>query len=430
MIERYEKKEISQIWTDEYKFKKFLDVEVALLETLEEVGLLKDKVSQKARDAKIDTDRIYEIEKETRHDVIAFCTSITEQMTTNEGKFFHFGVTSSDVIDTSLTLQIKSSLEVILPKFEILNQALENKASEFKDQICMGRSHGIWAEPMSFGQKLLGHYAEFRRRYEDLKVFSQNELTGQFSGAVGNYTILTPEIEEKTLSRLGLNVESVSTQIIPRDRIAKLISIFSLYACAVERLCIEIRHLQHSDVSEVFEGFAKGQKGSSTMPHKKNPISAENLSGIARVLRSHMSMAMDNTLLWHERDISHSSSERMYLPDAFGLVLYSIERLTSTVDNLVVDTEIMENKVGSTFKHLSSLVLHKLIEVSENTREDLYKIVQKASFEAKNRENFYNILKESFTNQQELEVLSKLSSLSEIETYGKHTSKVFDRTLN
>lgn len=429
MIERYEKKEISEIWTDHFKFQKFLDVEVALLETLEEAGMIKEKVSSKARNAKIDTARIYEIEKETRHDVIAFCTSITEQLSVNEGKFFHFGVTSSDIIDTSLTLQIKASLEVILPRLKKLNESLEKKASEFKDQICMGRSHGIWAEPMSFGQKLLGHYAEFKRRDDDLENFMKTELTGQFSGAVGNYTILTPEIEEKTLTKLGLNVESVSTQVIPRDRIAKLVSIFSLYACAVERLCIEIRHLQHSDVSEVFEGFAKGQKGSSTMPHKKNPISAENLSGIARVLRSHMSMAMDNTLLWHERDISHSSSERMYLPDAFGLVLYSIDRLCSTVDNLVVDTEIMENKVASTFKHLSSLVLHKLIEVSENTREDLYKIVQKASFEATDRENFYNILKDSFTNQQELEVLTHLSSLSEIETFGKHTSSVFSRTL-
>lgn len=429
MIERYQKEEISNIWTDQFKFEKFLDVEVALLETLEEVGLITEKVSNKARKATVNPQRIAEIERETRHDVIAFCTSITEQMSVNEGKFFHFGVTSSDIIDTSLTLQIKASLDIILPRFEKLNIAIQKRAEQFQDQICMGRSHGIWAEPMSFGQKLLGHYAEFQRRFTDLKDFYQKELTGQFSGAVGNYTILTPEIEEKTLSKLGLNVESVSTQIIPRDRIAKLISIFSLYACAVERLCIEIRHLQHSDVSEVFEGFSKGQKGSSTMPHKKNPISAENLSGIARVLRSHMSMAMDNTLLWHERDISHSSAERMYLPDAFGLVLYSIDRLENTVTNLVVDHEMMEQKVSKTFKHLSSLVLHKLIEVSENTREDLYKIVQKASFEAKNRENFYNILKDSFTHQRELEVLDSLSSMSEIEIFGKHTSKVFNRTL-
>lgn len=429
MIERYEKTEISKLWTDEFKFQKFLDVEVALLETLEEVGMISEKVSSKARNTKVDPERIKEIEKETRHDVIAFCTSITEQLTTNEGKFFHFGVTSSDIIDTSLTLQIKASLDVIIPRLEVLTKSLELRAKEFENQVCMGRSHGIWAEPMSFGQKLLGHYAEFKRRYNDLQNFYETELTGQFSGAVGNYTILTPEIEESTLAKLGLKVESVSTQVIPRDRIAKLISIFSLYACAVERLCIEIRHLQHSDVSEVFEGFAKGQKGSSTMPHKKNPISAENLSGIARILRSHMSMAMDNTLLWHERDISHSSSERMYLPDAFGLVLYSIDRLANTVDNLVIDKEIMENKVSSTFKHLSSLVLHKLIEVSENTREDLYKVVQKASFEASDRENFYNILEDSFTNQQELDVIANLRSLSEIETYGKHTSKVFKRTL-
>ena len=428
MIERYEKEEISNIWTDEFKFTKFLEVEVALLETLEENGVISEKVSSKAKKAKIDPGRIKEIEKETRHDVIAFCTSITEQLSTAEGKFFHFGVTSSDIIDTSLTLQIKSCLEIIHPRLNQLLTTLKTKAQEYEKQICMGRSHGIWAEPMSFGQKLLGHYSEFKRRYDDLNHFMENELTGQFSGAVGNYTILTPEIEEATLRKLGLKTESVSTQVIPRDRIAKLISIFSLYACAVERLCIEIRHLQHSDVSEVFEGFAKGQKGSSTMPHKKNPISSENLSGIARILRSHMSMAMDNTLLWHERDISHSSAERIYLPDAFGLVLYSIDRLSNTVENLVIDNKVMEEKVESTFKHLSSIVLHKLIEVSENTREDLYKIVQSASFEATDRKSFYNILESSFTQQYELEVISTLRSKSDLEIFGNHTSAVFKRS--
>lgn len=427
MIERYEKKEISRIWTDENKFKKFLEVEVALLEVLEDKGIITEKISEKTKHTNVNPERIKEIEIETKHDVIAFCTSITEQLSVNEGKFFHYGVTSSDIIDTSLSLQIKECLEVILPRFEKLLSTLKNKSQEFEKQICMGRSHGIWAEPMSFGQKLLGHYSELKRRYNDIKSFYENELTGQISGAVGNYTILNPEIEKQVLGKLGLNVEEVSTQVIPRDRIAKLILYFSLYASAVERLCVEIRHLQHSDVSEVFEGFSKGQKGSSTMPHKKNPISAENLTGIARIIRSHVSMALDNINLWHERDISHSSAERIYLPDAFGLVLYSIDRLESTIANLVVDTQVMENKVENTFKHLSSITLHKLIEVSENTREDLYKKVQQASFDAKNKEDFYNILRTNFTHQKELDAINDLAAKKDIELFGKHTSKVFNR---
>lgn len=428
MIERYEKKEISEIWTDQFKFEKFLEVEKALVIALEEAGIVKESFSKKLESVKVDPHRIKEIEKETRHDVIAFCTSITEQLEVNEGKFFHYGVTSSDVIDTALTLQIKESLDRTFPIFEKLLNALETKSLEHQDTICIGRSHGIFAEPMSFGQKLRGHYCEFKRRYDDLKSFYKNELTGQISGAVGNYTIVTPKIENKVMSHLGLKVESVSTQIIPRDRHAKLTSIISLFGCALERLCIEIRHLQHSDVAEVFEGFKKGQKGSSTMPHKKNPISSENLTGMARMLRSYQQVAMDNTLLWHERDISHSSAERFYLPDMFGILLYSIERMANTVDDLVVDKETMLSKVTANFKHLSSFVLHKLIEVSNNTREDLYRVVQSASFESKDRTSFFNHLEENLSDSSDKELIKTLRNLDDLAIYGAYTKEVFQRS--
>ncbi len=429
MIQRYEKVEISNIWSDHYKFKKFLDVEVALLKSLEKRDLTAghEDLSQKFAKAKINTKRIEEIEKETRHDVIAFCTSITEQFPAEQGRFFHYGVTSSDIIDTALSLQIKESLSIILRSYKKLINTLEKKSEQYKDQLCMGRSHGIFAEPMSFGVKLLGHTAEFKRRYDELNDFYQNELTGQISGAVGNYTIITPDIEEEVLTELGLKVEPVSTQVIPRDRIAKLISIFSLFSCALERIAVEIRHLQHSDVSEAFEGFSKGQKGSSTMPHKKNPISSENLTGMARLLRSHMSLALDNCILWHERDISHSSNERMYLPDSLGIMLYSIERLDSTISNLVIDSHAMEEKVNSNFKHLSSFLLHELIKISKRSREELYKIVQTASFEALTIDDLYAIIEKNLETDEEKNRFQDLKVLTQEDIFSKHNDAIFNR---
>ncbi|POB15228.1 adenylosuccinate lyase [Halobacteriovorax sp. DA5] len=428
MIERYEKKEISEIWSEQFKFEKFLEVEIALTKALENAGIIKEAFSNKLNLVTVNPERIKEIERETRHDVIAFCTSITEQLETNEGKYFHFGVTSSDIIDTALTLQIKETLNRILPAFEMLIKTLDEKSNEHMETICIGRSHGIFAEPMSFGQKLRGHLCEFKRRYSDLKDFYDNELTGQISGAVGNYTILTPAIEAEVLNFLGLKVEPVSTQVIPRDRIAKLTTIISLFGCALERLCVEIRHLQHSDVAEVFEGFKKGQKGSSTMPHKKNPISSENLTGMARMLRTYNQVAMDNCLLWHERDISHSSAERFFLPDMFGILLYSIERMNSTVEDLVIDKEAMKSKVTQNFKHLSSFVLHKLIEVSNNTREDLYRVVQKASFEASDRQSFFTILENNLPDSDDKKLIGQLKDLNDLEIYSAHTKSVFSRS--
>lgn len=325
-------------------------------------------------------------------------------------------------------MQVKASLDIVLSDFKALLKTLEDKSKLYMSQICIGRSHGIWAEPMSFGQKLLGHTQEFKRRYDDLQNYYKNELTGQVSGAVGNYTIITPEIEETTLAKLDLKAEDVSTQIIPRDRLAKLISIFSLYSIALERLCVEIRHLQHSDVSEVYEGFSAGQKGSSTMPHKKNPISCENLTGIARTIRSHLSMTLDNSLLWHERDISHSSSERLYLPDAFGLMSYSLRRLNSTIENLVVNSENMEAKVSNTFKHLSSYTLHELIKASDRTREEIYKIVQESSFKATNKEEYFNYLKDSFSSREEITAIENIKKSKDIEIYGRHTETIFRRS--
>jgi adenylosuccinate lyase len=397
MISRYDKKEISEIWEDKQKFETYLEVELAILKALEGDRIPVGTADEIKKNAVINVDRVNEIEAITRHDVIAFCTSITENLKPEIGKYFHFGVTSSDVIDSALTLQIKKSMEIVMPQYEKLLKALHTRAVEMKNVPTLGRSHGMFAEPMSFGQKLLGHYCEFSRRFSEMKDFYENELTIQFSGAVGNYAILTPELEKTAVEHLGLKVEPVSTQVIPRDRIAKLVSLHGLVAAAIERFAVEIRHLHRSDVAELHEGFAKGQKGSSTMPHKKNPISGENLTGMARMLRSHVQIATDNIVLWHERDISHSSAERFYLPDNFGILFYALGRLTSTVENLVFHNEEIERKVKENSTYLSSYYLHHLIEITNFKREDLYMIVQEAAFtghQANTAEAFHETLTE------------------------------------
>lgn len=386
MISRYDVQDISSLWTDEGRFKYYLEVELAHLKTLEEEGLVKKGTAEKLSKAKINPERISEIEKVTNHDVIAFCTSITEQFPAEDGRFFHFGITSSDVIDTAHSLLIRDSMKVILKDLKELKEALRKRALETSDLLCIGRSHGISAEAMIFGQKFLSFEAELSRRITDWN-HCKDSLTGQLSGAVGNYTVVSPEQEEKTLSKLGLKVESVSSQVIPRDHIALTISIGALIGSFLERMAIEFRLLQHSDIDEVKEGFSKGQKGSSTMPHKKNPISSENITGMARMLRSHTIPAMENCALWHERDISHSSVERMLLPDHFGILSYSLRRMKNVVTNLVIDREKIEGKAQNNEKIYSSYVLHKLIEMNQETkREDLYEAVQAAFFKATNKE--------------------------------------------
>lgn len=433
MIPRYDKKEISDIWKDEYKFKKYLQVELAILKALEEKGDIPNGVVEHIRkNAVINPARIDQIEQKVRHDVIAFCTSITENLDKEMGRFFHFGVTSSDVIDSALTLQLRDSLDVVIPSLKKLLKVIKSRAVEMKNVVCIGRSHGMFAEPMSFGQKLLGFYSEFQRRLNDLEDFYKNELTVQFSGAVGSYTILTPELEKRAASILGLSAEPVSTQIIPRDRIAKLVGINGLIGTAIERMAVEIRHLHRSDVNELHEGFAKGQKGSSTMPHKKNPISGENLTGMARMLRSHVSIAMENVVLWHERDISHSGAERMYLPDNFGILFYSLERLTGTVSSLEFHQENIESKVINEQSYLSSYYLHYLLKNSELTREELYELVQKAAF-AGVKENSAAIFQQTLENllkEKGIGIDIPVLSFDQVKNvYLAHTDEIFKRVL-
>ncbi len=393
MIPRYNVPEIEAIWSDQNRFNRFLVVELALLETLEEFNKIPKETSKHFKHVTIDPKRISEIEEITRHDVIAFCTSITEQVDQIHARFFHFGVTSSDILDSALSLQIKDSLHIIVSDLEKLILALNNKINETSDLLTIGRSHGMFAEPMVFGQKFLSFEQEFSRRLHDYKNYLAHELTGQLSGAVGNYTILTSEIETRALEKIGLRPEPVSTQVIPRDHVAKLVSIGSLCAAAMERLATEIRLLHHSDVGEVSEGFKKGQKGSSTMPHKKNPISSENISGLARIIKSHFDVAIQNCVLWHERDISHSSAERMILPDHFGLLSYTLRRCTSIIQNLEIHKDKIESKITNSFSFLSSYILHEMILINETSRENLYALIQESSFSSATTDDFFNQIK-------------------------------------
>lgn len=418
MIPRYEIPEISAIWAEDQKFTYFLKVEMALLRALEKAKVIPE-VENDFTHVKINLPRIHEIEATVHHDVIAFCSSITEQVG-EFGKYFHYGCTSSDIIDTALSLQIRDSLAIELKSLKDLRDALWEKALSSKDLYTLGRSHGMFAEPMSFGFKFLSYVSEFSRRLEELQTYQKN-LTGQMSGAVGNYTILTPEIEENVLSELDLKVEPLSTQVIPRDRLVSLAAIQAGIADALERLAIEIRHLHRSDVAEVVEGFKPGQKGSSTMPHKKNPIASENISGIARVIRSHEMIAHENTLLWHERDISHSSAERMWLPDSFGLTVYALRRATKMIKELHLNADKITAKVEAEFATASSYLLHKLLPTYQGTREELYAHIQSASFEAKNRSEFIEKLKAKGLAVDSL----KLNSV--VDMYRPQTEAVFKR---
>jgi len=432
MIPRYEIPQISAIFSDENKFQKFLLIEKVLLTCLEDAKIIPANTHLELNNVKINLKRIEELEIITRHDVIAFCSSITEQLPDHVGRFFHFGVTSSDIIDTALSLQIKDALTLILEELDHTLKLFADLSLKYRYQLCMGRSHGIYAEPLTLGQKILGFHQELKRHTQDLKNFYQHSLTCMLSGAVGNYTLLSTSIEENAAKKLGLIPETLSTQIIPRDRIAKLVSITSLIANAIERFAIEIRHLHHSDVREVAEGFAKGQKGSSIMPHKKNPIASENISGLARYLRSHLNLAMENSLLWHERDISHSSAERLYLPDHFGILFYVLKRTQSLLQGLEFDTNTMEQKVFDYGNYLSSFYLHELIlNLPHAKREDLYLILQKAAFKKplQSPSEFTMNLQEEL-NQHGITYQLKEMNRDEIKKiYTKEVDAIFKRAL-
>ncbi len=377
MIERYTRPEMGNIWTLENRFSKMLEVEIAVAKVQGELGIIPSAASKQiALLGRFTLKRINELEKETKHDVIAFVINVAENVG-KWGRFVHFGMTSSDVLDTALNLQIREAGTELNRSLKFLEKNLKNLARKHMETLCMGRTHGMFAEPTTFGLKVSGFVAELKRNSERLKVALKQMEICKLSGAVGTYSGQPPAVEALVARTLKLQPEVVATQVVPRDRHAELMNALALLGAHFERLALELRHLQRSEVGEVVEGFSKGQKGSSAMPHKKNPISSENLTGVARLLRAYAQAAMENVALWHERDISHSSVERVIFPDAFTLADYAAHRMAVLVEGLDVrKSKMMENIHASQGQAFSSQVLLALVEKGLD-REIAYKHVQR-----------------------------------------------------
>lgn len=389
MIERYSREEISHIWDLGVKFDYYLRVELAVCEAYAKLGQIPESALNEIKQkASFSVERIDEIEREVRHDVIAFLTNVNESVGADNARYIHMGLTSSDVIDTAFALQIKDSSLIILRELNELINVVRKKAFQYKDTICIGRSHGVHAEVMTFGFKLLNWLDSLERAKKSFE-FALGEISvGQISGPVGTYSNLPVEVEELACAELDLTPAKISTQIISRDRHAKFMSELAIIAGLIEQYATEIRHLQKTEVREVEEGFGKNQKGSSAMPHKKNPVLCENLCGLARVVRSNMLTAFENVNLWHERDISHSSAERIIFPDSLILVDFMLHRFRNVMENLVVhEDNMLKNTQLYGGVVYSQKVLLNLVEQGM-TREDAYKIVQKHALDSLNGGDF------------------------------------------
>lgn len=379
MIPRYSREVMTSIWEPQSKFQIWFEIEAHACDALAELGVIpKESAKIIWEKGKFDIDRIDEIEREVKHDVIAFLTSLAEHIGP-EARFVHQGMTSSDVLDTCFNLQLVKAADILIDDVKKLLTVLKRRAYEHKLDVCIGRSHGIHAEPVTFGLKMAGAYAEMDRNLERLKNARKEIATCAISGAVGTFANIDPRVEEHVAKALGLEVEPVSTQVIPRDRHAMFFCTLGIVASSIERIATEIRHLQRTEVLEVEEFFSKGQKGSSAMPHKRNPILTENLTGLARLVRGMALPAMENVALWHERDISHSSVERMIGPDATVTLDFALTRLTGVIDKLMVYPANMKtnmDKLGGL--HNSQRVLLALTQAGVS-REDSYRLVQRAA---------------------------------------------------
>lgn len=428
VIERYTLPEMGELWTETYKLKTWLQVEIAVCEAQAQLGYIPGEAVEEIKDqANFDPKRVLEIEAEVRHDMIAFLTNVNEYVG-EAGRYIHLGLTSSDVLDTALALQLVASLDIILARLEDLIAAIRSQAQQHRNTFMIGRSHGIHAEPITFGFKLAGWLAEVLRHQERLTRLRGDIAVGKISGAVGTYANIEPRVEAIACQKLGLTPDTASTQVISRDRHADYVQQLALLGASIERFAVEIRNLQRTDVLEVEEFFSKGQKGSSAMPHKRNPIRSERLTGMARMLRSYAVAALENVALWHERDISHSSVERMMLPDACILTHFMLTETTDLVKNLLVYPQNMERNMncygGVVF---SQRVLLALVATGMS-REEAYAIVQSCAHQAWNQPegNFHDLVTQDSR-------ITKLLSPEEIETcfdpqqHLKHLDQVYQR---
>ena len=429
MVPRYSRKEMVEIWSDISKYSIWLDIEIHALEGMEKVGIVPVGTAETVRKkAKFDSKRIDEIEAEIKHDVLAFLTNISESVGP-EARFIHQGMTSSDVLDTCLNIQLKRAGELLLKDMDLLLSSIKSQALKHKKTICVGRSHGIHAEPTTFGLKMLQAYAEFSRNRKRLELSVEEISSCAISGSVGTFANIDPSVEEHVAKALGLNIEPVSTQIIPRDRHAAFFSTMGIIASSIERLATEIRHLQRSEVLEVEEYFSSKQKGSSSMPHKRNPVVTENLTGLARVVRSSVMPALENISLWHERDISHSSVERFIGPDTTITLDFALNRLNNVVENMVVYPDnMMRNLEKFNGLVFSQRVLLSLTQ-KNISREDSYLMVQRNSMKVWNDEgSFYELIKK---DKEICSILSndEIDDIFDLNYHLKHIEEIFQRVL-
>ena len=429
MIPRYSRKTLKEIWQQQNKFKIWLEIEILVCEAHQKLGNIPlGSLKNIKKNARFQISRIDEIEKEVKHDVIAFLTNLSENIGP-DSRYVHLGLTSSDILDTCLAVQIKQSCFVIKKEFKSLLSILKKISIKHKTTECIGRSHGIFAEPTTFGLKMLSRYCEFERCFKRLLIAEKDVCVGAVSGAVGTFANIDPFVEKYVTKKLGLSRESVSTQIIPRDRHANFFSVIALVASSIENLATEIRHLQRSEVREIEEFFDKNQKGSSAMPHKRNPILSENLTGISRVIRSSVVPFLENVTLWHERDISHSSVERVFAPDTTIALDFAIARMNNVIENLLIYPERMRENMNQ-LKGLvnSQQVLLKLTQ-SNFSREDAYSIVQDIAMQVwDGKGSFLSLLKANKTIKDKISE-DELVELFDNSYHTKNTDFIFNRVF-
>ena len=429
MINRYSRKELTTIWSEENKYKIWLDVEIAAAQAMEKLGQIPKGVSSTVKKkAKINVGRIHVIESKVKHDVIAFLTSVTEKAGI-KARYLHQGMTSSDVLDTSFNIQLVQSGKILLKDIDLILKVLKRQAKKHKLTPCIGRSHGIHAEPITFGLKLASFYEEFKRNRKRLVDAIDEVSSCAISGAVGTFANINPSVEKNVAKKLGLKIEPISTQVIPRDRHAFYFSVLGIIAGSVERVATEIRHLQRSEVYELQEYFSKDQKGSSAMPHKKNPILSENLTGLSRMVRSYVAPALENIALWHERDISHSSVERNIGPDANITLDFALNRLSDILDKMIIYPKKMIQNINLTKGLIFSQEIMLELTKSGLSREKSYKIVQSYSKKcfSENTNLFDLISKDKFMMSKISK--SKLNSIFNYSSHFKNVNLIFKRVF-
>lgn len=428
MLSRYSRAEMENVWSEERKYEIWLEIEIAILKARAELGEIPVSAAEKVeQEAKIDLKRIKEIEAKTRHDMIAFIEGISENLG-QESRFIHEGVTSSDIKDTARAMQMQQACQLILEDLENLKQTLGQKALAAKDTIMVGRTHGVHAEPITWGLKVLNWYQEIERQITRFKQLEKVVAVGQISGAVGTFATIDPEVEKKVCEILGLKNSKVSSQILQRDRHADFIERIALAAASIEKFATEIRNLQRTDILEVEEGFRKGQKGSSAMPHKKNPIVCERLSGLARVIRGNVVPALENITLWHERDLTHSSVERVILPDSSILIDYMLVKFKEVMEELVVNEDNMKLNLEKTLGLIFSQRLMLALVEKGLRREEAYELAQRNAMTAwEEKEDYRKLIS---ADQEIKEYLSEeeLDHIFDWQAYLKNIDQIFKRT--